>query len=97
MPGLVGGETEGPGQCIQDAVGGMRCVTLLEAHVVPDAQSGEIRDLRATEPWGAARQSLRQPGSCRRFLLGARLAHERVANRPGSELVLQAPLSSSLP
>jgi hypothetical protein len=37
---------------------------------------------------------LRATGS---FLLGARLAHEMVANRRGSELVLQAPLSSSLP
>ena len=49
--GLV--QTKDPGQRVQDVFGGLGRAALLQAHVVVDADSGQVRDLFTAQPLDA--------------------------------------------
>ncbi len=46
--GLV--EAENPGEGVEDLLGGLRGAALLQAHVVVDADPGQVRDLLTAQP-----------------------------------------------
>lgn len=50
--GLV--EVEDAGQRVEDLLGGLGCAALLQAYVVVDADSGQVRDLFAAQPFDPA-------------------------------------------
>ena len=50
--GLV--EAEDSGERVEDLLGGLGRAALLQAYVVVDANSGQVRDLFATQPFDAA-------------------------------------------